>query len=143
MGASDVSDLEIHLLGQPRVTRDGEAAPNPRGHKVWGLLAYLLRADRPPSRAELVSLLFAEADDPLATLRWNLGALRRLLGDAAPHRGSWATSSSCAAATTVPDGGSSAPRPCPATTAPNAVGSPVISASSSPTRPTTSARSRN
>ena len=83
MGASDLSELEIHLLGQPRVTRDGEAAPNPRGHKVWGLLAYLLRTDRPPSRAELVSLLFGEADDPLAALRWNLSALRRLLGDAA------------------------------------------------------------
>jgi DNA-binding SARP family transcriptional activator len=82
MGASDLPDLEIHLLGQPRVVRDGEAAPSPRGHKVWGLLAYLLRTDRPPSRAELVSLLFAEADDPLATLRWNLSALRRLLVDA-------------------------------------------------------------
>src|SRR4051812_21200604 len=82
MGASDVSKLEIHLLGQPRVARDGEAAPNPRGHKAWGLLAYLLRTDRAPSRAELVSLLFGEADDPLAALRWNLSALRRLLGDA-------------------------------------------------------------
>jgi DNA-binding SARP family transcriptional activator len=82
MGTSDVSALEIHLLGQPRVTRDGHAAPHPRGHKVWGLLAYLLRADRPPSRAEVVSLLFGEADDPLAALRWNLSALRRLLGDA-------------------------------------------------------------
>jgi DNA-binding SARP family transcriptional activator len=83
MGTSDLSALEIHLLGQPRVTRGGEAAPNPRGHKVWGLLAYLLRTDRPPSRAEVVSLLFGEADDPLAALRWNLTALRRLLGDAA------------------------------------------------------------
>lgn len=53
---------------------------NPRGHKAWGLLAYLLRRDRPPSRAELVSLLFNEADDPFAALRWNLSALRRLLG---------------------------------------------------------------
>jgi DNA-binding SARP family transcriptional activator len=82
MGTSDVSALEIHLLGQPRVTRDGERAPNPRGHKVWGLLAYLLHTDRPPSRAEVVSLLFSEADDPFAALRWNLNALRRLLGDA-------------------------------------------------------------
>ena len=62
--------------------RDGVPAPNPRGHKVWGLLAYLLRSDRPPSRAEVVSLLFGEADDPFAALRWNLSALRRLLGDA-------------------------------------------------------------
>lgn len=82
MGASVVSGLEIHLLGRPRVTRAGQPSPAPRGYKVWGLLAYLLRTDRPPSRAELVSLLFGEADDPLAALRWNLSALRRLLGDA-------------------------------------------------------------
>ena len=77
-----MSALEIHLLGPPRVTRDGVTAPSPRGHKVWALLAYLLRTDRPPSRAEVVSLLFGEADDPLAALRWNLSALRRLLDDA-------------------------------------------------------------
>ena len=82
IGSSDVSALEIHLLGRPRVTCDGEAVRYPRGHKVWGLLAYLLCSDRPPSRGELVSLLFGEADDPLAALRWNLSALRRLLGDA-------------------------------------------------------------
>lgn len=75
--------LEIHLLGRPRVTRDGKAVPRPRGHKVWGLLAYLLRSERAPSRAELVSLLFAEADDPFAALRWNLSALRHLIGQAA------------------------------------------------------------
>ena len=82
-GASDLPELEIQLLGRPRVTRGGKAAPAPRGYKVWGLLAYLLRTDRPPSRAELVSLLFGEADDPFAALRWNLTALRRLLGDEA------------------------------------------------------------
>jgi DNA-binding SARP family transcriptional activator len=76
-----VSDLAIHLLGRPRVERGGVAVPAPRGHKAWGVLAYLLLADRPPSRDELASLLFAEADDPQAALRWNLSALRRLLGD--------------------------------------------------------------
>jgi DNA-binding SARP family transcriptional activator len=80
--ATDLSGLEIHLLGTPRVERDGEAVPGPRGYKAWGLLAYLLRTDRPPSREQLVSLLFSEADDPFAALRWNLSALRRLLGDA-------------------------------------------------------------
>jgi len=80
--ATDLSGLDIHLLGTPRVERDGEAVPGPRGYKAWGLLAYLLRTDRPPSREQLVSLLFSEADDPFAALRWNLSALRRLLGDA-------------------------------------------------------------
>jgi DNA-binding SARP family transcriptional activator len=76
-----VNDLAIHLLGRPRVERRGVAVAAPRGHKAWGVLAYLLLADRPPSRDELASLLFAEADDPQAALRWNLSALRRLLGD--------------------------------------------------------------
>ena len=83
MKATDLSGLGIYLLGKPRVERDGEAVPDPRGYKAWGLLVYLLRADRPPSRDQLVSLLFSEADDPFAALRWNLSALRRLLGDAA------------------------------------------------------------
>ena len=74
--------LAIHLLGRPRVERDGAAVPGPRGHKAWGVLAYLLLAERPPSRDELVSLLFSEADDPFAALRWNLSAVRRLLGAA-------------------------------------------------------------
>jgi hypothetical protein len=82
MRATDLSGLGIYLLGKPRVERDGEAVSNPRGYKAWGLLAYLLRTDRAPSRDELVSLLFSEADDPFAALRWNLSALRHLLGDA-------------------------------------------------------------
>ena len=72
--------LAIHLLGAPRVERDGHALPAPRGHKVWGLLAYLIRSDVGASRKHLAGLLFEDADDPLAALRWNLSELRRLLG---------------------------------------------------------------
>jgi len=52
----------------------------PRGAKAWGLLAYLAASDRDRSRSELAELLFATAEDPLGALRWNLAALRRLLG---------------------------------------------------------------
>lgn len=72
--------LAIHLLGAPRVERDGQPQPAPRGHKVWGLLAYLIRCPNPPTRAHLASVLFEDALDPLAALRWNLSELRRLLG---------------------------------------------------------------
>jgi DNA-binding SARP family transcriptional activator len=72
--------LAIHLLGPPRVERDGSPLPAPRGHKVWGLLAYLIRSDAPLSRKPLAGLLFEDAEDPLAALRWNLSELRRLLG---------------------------------------------------------------
>lgn len=72
--------LAIHLLGAPRVERGGQALPAPRGRKVWGLLAYLIRGDRGASRKYLAELLFEDAEDPLAALRWNLSELRRLLG---------------------------------------------------------------
>ncbi|MFS2033316.1 BTAD domain-containing putative transcriptional regulator [Polaromonas sp. CT11-55] len=72
--------LAIHLLGPPRVERDGKPLPAPRGHKVWGLLAYLVRSESPVSRKQLAGLLFEDAEDPLAALRWNLSELRRLLG---------------------------------------------------------------
>lgn len=52
----------------------------PRGHKAWGLLAYLVSSRVSPSRERLASLLFPEADDPLGTLRWTLSVLRRQLG---------------------------------------------------------------
>jgi len=62
------------------VVRDGVVYAAPKGKKVWALLAYLALADRPPSRSQLVDLLFPDAEDPAGALRWNLSELRRLLG---------------------------------------------------------------
>jgi DNA-binding SARP family transcriptional activator len=76
----DRVELEIRLLGRPRIERDGEPVIV-RGRKTWALLALLLLGSRPPSRAQLAGLLFAEADDPLGALRWTLAQLRRALGD--------------------------------------------------------------
>ncbi len=73
--------LEIHLLGVPRIEHDGAPAPAPRGNKAWGLLAYLVLGEGSTSRRRLAELLFPEAADPLATLRWSLVELRRSLGD--------------------------------------------------------------
>jgi DNA-binding SARP family transcriptional activator len=70
----------IHLLGTPHVEHDGAPVDGPRGHKVWGLLTYLLRSPVPPTREHVATLLFPEADDPLGALRWTLSALRRQLG---------------------------------------------------------------
>jgi DNA-binding SARP family transcriptional activator len=79
--------LAIHLLGRPHLERDGEPVAAPRGHKAWGLVAYLvLSRVRSPSREHLAELLFTGADDPLGSLRWNLAELRRALGAATlPH----------------------------------------------------------
>jgi DNA-binding SARP family transcriptional activator len=72
--------LNIHLLGSPTTERGGIGLGPLRGHKAWGLLAYLVRSQVPPSRERVASLLFPEADDPLGTLRWTLSVLRRQLG---------------------------------------------------------------
>ena len=72
--------LEIHLLGKPRVERNSQPAPPPKGRKAWALLAHFVRAESPVGREQLASLLFADADDPLGALRWNLAELRRLIG---------------------------------------------------------------
>jgi DNA-binding SARP family transcriptional activator len=73
--------LTIHLLGPPRIERDGLELEAPRGQKSWGLLTYLVRTRLPPSRERLASLFFPGADDPLGALRWTLSALRRQLGE--------------------------------------------------------------
>ncbi len=72
--------IAAHLLGPPLLIRDGVVYPAPRGRKVWALLAYLALSDRPPTRQQLIDLLFPDADDPAGALRWNLSELRRLLG---------------------------------------------------------------
>ena len=73
--------LTVQLLGRPRVVHGRGGGYQVRSRKSWALLAYLILTDRPPTRRQLASLLFAEADDPLRALRWSLAELRRALGD--------------------------------------------------------------
>ncbi len=72
--------LAIHLLGTPTIELDGAKRTPPRGHKPWALLALILLSASPLSRERLAGLLFADADDPLGSLRWSLAQLRRSLG---------------------------------------------------------------
>jgi DNA-binding SARP family transcriptional activator len=72
--------FEVHLLGRPRVERAGQGPYQFRSRKSWAVLAYLILSERPPTRGQLASLLFAEADDPLRALRWSLTEIRRCLG---------------------------------------------------------------
>ena len=72
--------LTIHLLGRPRIESPSGDVYQFRSRKSWALLAFLILNDRPPSRRQLASLLFSEADDPLRALRWNLSEIRRSLG---------------------------------------------------------------
>jgi DNA-binding SARP family transcriptional activator len=72
--------LQLHLLGEPRAVRDGEQVDTVRGAKAWAVLAYLARTEAPVGRRGLALLLFPDAVDPAASLRWNLSQLRRGLG---------------------------------------------------------------
>lgn len=76
------STLVVQLLGRPRTDVDGAPGYRLRSRKSWALLAFLLLGERPPTRTQLASLLFAEADHPLGALRWCLAEIRRALGSA-------------------------------------------------------------
>jgi DNA-binding SARP family transcriptional activator len=70
-------NTEIRLLGSPGAHRGAERV-GVRGHKPWLLLALLLLNDHPITRERLQRLLFVDAADPAAALRWNLSQLRHL-----------------------------------------------------------------
>ena len=72
--------LLIQLLGRPSLLADAVEAESPRGNKAWGLLAYLVSSRGPVPRDRLVPLLFPDAADGHAALRWNLAQLRRAVG---------------------------------------------------------------
>jgi DNA-binding SARP family transcriptional activator len=80
--SSELPRVQVHLLGPPRIEVDGQPGRSPRGRKAWGLLAFLLLNRAPATREQLAGLLFADADDPLGAVRWNLAELRRSLSTA-------------------------------------------------------------
>lgn len=73
----------IKLLGRPALTSGGVEMEGPRGKKGWALLTYLVSSSAAVPRERLVRLLFPDAQDGLAALRWNLAELRRITGE--PH----------------------------------------------------------
>ncbi len=81
------SSPTIRLLGHPSIVHGDQELYRFRSQKSWGLLAYLILAERPPSRPRLATLLFSEANDPLRALRWSLAEIRRALGDSARLEG--------------------------------------------------------
>lgn len=71
--------LELKLLGEFRVLRDGTVLPLPPSRKTRALLAYLCLNRRRFRREHLCELLWEIPDDPRGALRWSLSKLRRLL----------------------------------------------------------------
>ncbi|MBX2799507.1 MAG: AAA family ATPase [Myxococcales bacterium] len=73
--------LELRLLGEMRVVRDGSVVALPRSKKTRAILAYLVLTGREHRRDRLCELLWDVADDPRAALRWVLSRLRKVVDD--------------------------------------------------------------
>jgi DNA-binding SARP family transcriptional activator/tetratricopeptide (TPR) repeat protein len=71
--------LEIRLLGELEVLRDGKSVALPASRKARALVAYLVATRRPHLRERLCDLLWEGPDDPRAQLRWTLSKLRPAL----------------------------------------------------------------
>lgn len=73
--------IEIRLVGDLAVTRDGEAARLPNSRKTRALLAYLILNPGPHRRERLCEIFWQVPDNPRGALRWSLTKLRRLVDD--------------------------------------------------------------
>ena len=76
-----MSGLELNLLGDIEVVRDGRTLPLPPSKKTRALLAYLAMQPKAFRREHLCELLWEIPDDPRGSLRWSLSKLRRLVDD--------------------------------------------------------------
>lgn len=70
--------LELRLLGELEVRRDGRPLPLPASKRSRALLGYLAATGRSHLRSHLCDLLWASPDDPRAALRWSLAKIRPL-----------------------------------------------------------------
>src|SRR5262249_40890099 len=78
--------VEIRLLGELEVLRDGRPQTLPPSKKSRALLGYLVATARPQQRARLCDLLWDVPDDPRGSLRWSLTKIRPLVDDAGVTR---------------------------------------------------------
>jgi TolB-like protein len=68
--------LELKVLGELAVSRDGQELRLPQSKKTRALLAYLALEARPIRRERLTAMLWEVPDDPRGALRWSLSKLR-------------------------------------------------------------------
>jgi predicted ATPase/DNA-binding SARP family transcriptional activator len=80
--------LEIRVLGELEIVREGRALPLPASKKTRALLGYLvIVGGGPQPRQRLCELFWGDGpDDPRAALRWSLTKLRPLVDDARSMR---------------------------------------------------------
>lgn len=71
--------LQVKVLGELAVLRDGREVALPHSRKTRALLAYLAVVSRRQRRDYLCRMFWQAPDDPRASLRWSLSKLRRCL----------------------------------------------------------------
>ena len=64
--------LEVRVLGEFAVRRNGQDVALPPSRKTRALLAYLAVVGRPQRRERLCQMFWARPDDPRGALRWSL-----------------------------------------------------------------------
>jgi hypothetical protein len=72
--------LDIRVLGDFRVLRDGVLIELPPSKKTRALLAYLAVTGQSHRRERLCELFWEIPDDPRGALRWSLSKIRQILG---------------------------------------------------------------
>ncbi len=78
--------VEIRVVGELEVLRDGRPVALPASRKTRALLGLLATTSRPQLREHICELLWPRPDDPRAALRWSLTKLRGVLGPTAAAR---------------------------------------------------------
>jgi DNA-binding SARP family transcriptional activator/predicted ATPase len=76
-----MTELQLRVLGELEVIRDGTVLALPPSKKTRALLAYLALSQRPMRREHLCELLWEIPDDPRGSLRWSLSKIRKLVDD--------------------------------------------------------------
>jgi DNA-binding SARP family transcriptional activator len=71
--------LEIRVLGEFAVLRNGENVGLPPSRKTRALLAYLAVVDRSQQRERLCRMFWDLPDDPRGALRWSLSKVRQIV----------------------------------------------------------------
>jgi TolB-like protein/DNA-binding SARP family transcriptional activator len=84
--AEHVTVLELRVLGELEVLRDGAPLALPPSRKTRALLAYLALTRHAHRRERLCEIFWDVPDDPRGALRWSLSKIRPLIDDPARPR---------------------------------------------------------
>ncbi|MDX8527446.1 alpha/beta fold hydrolase [Mesorhizobium sp. MSK_1335] len=79
-GSRHIGVLELRVLGDFQVTRNGQSLDLPPSRKTRALLAYLAVTARQHQRERLCEIFWDIPDDPRGALRWSLSKIRQVLG---------------------------------------------------------------